>query len=471
MDRNDGRSGNKLWGGRFSSTTSTTLDRFNASILSDYKLWRYDIDGSLIHCLMLKRIGVLTKEEADSITNALNEIAKEIETGKFEFSIHDEDIHMAIEMALIRKIGDVGKKLHTARSRNDQVALDLCLYVREKSILLQKKILDLMDVLLHLASFHTQTILPGMTHLQHAQPINFGFHMVCWCLNLKRDFDRFQSSLARSDFLPLGSGALAGTPYGNDREFLAKELGFNFIGINAMDSVSDRDFALDLLYNISIVMMHISRFCEELVLWSSSEFSFVSFSDSYCTGSSIMPQKKNPDVPELLRAKSGRAYGNLISLLVVMKGLPFSYNKDMQEDKDRVFDSVENAEISLEILRELMGCIQINSHNMYNSSKKGHLCATDLADFLVQRKNIPFRSAHRIVGELVSYAESKGRDLSDLDLEDILNFNPHLDASIKDVLSLENSMNSRDTLGGTSTKQTQLQIQFLKDWIADVRKQ
>ncbi len=459
----------KLWGGRFSKGSAVLLDRFNASIPFDYKLWKYDINGSLAHSFMLHKIGILDSDELESIHQGLKQIALEIENGEFEFKLEDEDIHMAIESALINKIGDVGKKLHTARSRNDQVALDFRLYVKDKIKGLQGRIIELMSVLLDLASRHTESIMPGMTHLQHAQPINFGFHLVCWSENLRRDFKRLQSSYERNDYLPLGVGALAGTPYGNDREFLAKTLGFSAPTLNAMDSVSDRDFALDLLYDIAMLLMHISRFAEELVLWSTCEFGFVSISDSYATGSSIMPQKKNPDVPELLRAKSGRAYGNLISLLTTMKALPFAYNKDTQEDKEVVFNSVENAEISLEILKEVMQTLKINTRAMEQAAKKGHLCATDLADYLVREAKIPFREAHHITGQIVAMAEEKGCDISELSLDEVMSFNDRIKVDVLEVLSLKNSMNARTSLGGTASKNTKDQIEYLKEWIKNVR--
>ena len=459
----------KLWGGRFGEGSAALLERFNASIPFDYKLWKYDINGSLAHSAMLHKIGILDSNELEMIHQGLKEIALEIERGEFEFKIEDEDIHMAIESALIKKIGDVGKKLHTARSRNDQVALDFRLYVKDKTKGLQDRIIDLMMVLLDLASRHTESIMPGMTHLQHAQPINFGFHLVCWCENLRRDFKRLQSSYERNDYLPLGVGALAGTPYGNDRDFLAQTLEFSAPTSNAMDSVSDRDFALDLLYDIAMLLMHASRFAEELVLWSTCEFGFVSISDSYATGSSIMPQKKNPDVPELLRAKSGRAYGNLISLLTTMKALPFAYNKDTQEDKEVVFNSVENAEISLEILKELMQTLKINTKAMEQAAKKGHLCATDLADYLVREAKIPFREAHHITGRIVARAEERGYDISELELDEVMSFSPHIKADVLEVLSLRNSMNARTSFGGTASKNTKDQIRNLREWIENVR--
>ena len=460
----------KLWGGRFKEKSSALLERFNASLPFDYRLWSYDILGSKAHSKMLHQIGILSQNDLELIHKGLDEIAQEIESNQFSFRIEDEDIHMAIESALIQKIGDVGKKLHTARSRNDQVALDFRMYVLESSRELQKLLLELISVLLDIAEKHTTTIMPGMTHLQHAQPINFGFHLIAWCANLKRDFERLESSIKRNDYLPLGSGALAGTPYGNDRLMMAKELNFRAPTLNAMDSVSDRDFALDLLYDISMMMMHLSRFAEELILWSSYEFRFVVLSDAYATGSSIMPQKKNPDVPELLRGKSGRSFGNLMSLLTVMKGLPFAYNKDMQEDKERVFDSVETASLCLEIFRELVKTMSVQEQSMEKMAKTGHLTATDLADFLVKECGVPFREAHHITGRVVAYAEEKKKDITELKDQELIKIDPRIKQGAEFVLNLKSSMNARNSLGGTSSKQTQEQIQVLRDWILYVKR-
>ncbi|PAF46211.1 argininosuccinate lyase [Helicobacter sp. 12S02634-8] len=455
----------KLWSGRFSEESSGLLDRFNASIGFDQKLWKYDIKGSKIHAKMLWNIGVLTEEEYQAILKGLDQIAQEIEEDVFVFKISDEDIHMSIETALTARIGDAGKKLHTARSRNDQVALDFRLYVLEHNQILQQKIAALIDVILELALAHTQTIMPGMTHLQHAQPISFGFHLVAWCASFKRDCERLYDSYERNNFLPLGAGAMAGTPYGNDREAMAKELGFKAPTLNAMDTVSERDFALDLLYDISMLLMHISRVAEELVLWSSYEFKFIALSDGYSTGSSIMPQKKNPDVPELLRGKSGRTFGNLMALLSVMKGLPLAYNKDTQEDKEGVFDSVETALISLDILKEVLSTMQIFPQNMLKMAKVGHLTATDLADFLVQKAKLPFREAHHLTGKIVAYADQKGVDISELEEKEILQV-ACLDISgIKGVLDLKNSMEARDSLGGTASKRVLEQIESLQKWL------
>ena len=456
----------KLWGGRFQEAGTRLLDEFNASIPFDYKLWRYDIAGSKVHAKMLHKIGVLGLEEMESIHQGLDAIAGRIERGEFVFDISDEDIHMAIESALIAEIGEVGKKLHTARSRNDQVALDFRLYVLEENKNIQKLIASLMRTLLDIASEHTESIMAGMTHLQHAQPINFGFHLVAWCANLKRDLERLESSYKRNNYLPLGSGAMAGTPYGNDREMMARELGFLAPTLNAMDSVSDRDFALDLLYDLSMLAMHISRFAEELVLWSSYEFRYIMLADAYATGSSIMPQKKNPDVPELLRGKSGRVFGNLFALLVVMKGLPFAYNKDTQEDKERVFDSVDSMKISLEILRELVRTMSVSKENLEKMAQVGHLSATDLADFLVRECGVAFREAHHITGRVVAYAESQNKDISMLEEEEILALDSRIKQGVKAVLNLRASMDARDSLGGTASSQTRTQIEILKEWLA-----
>ncbi|PAF44427.1 argininosuccinate lyase [Helicobacter sp. 11S02596-1] len=459
----------KLWGGRFGKESSSLLDRFNASIGFDQQLWKYDIEGSKIHAKMLLSIGVLDDKEYAAIISGLERIASQIEAGAFAFKISDEDIHMSIEAALTDLIGEAGKKLHTARSRNDQVALDFRMYVLEHNQIIRGKILCLMETILEIARLHTETIMPGMTHLQHAQPINFGFHLVAWCANFKRDVERLSASYERNNFLPLGVGAMAGTPYGNDREMMAKALGFQAPTLNAMDTVSERDFALDLLYDIAMLLMHISRVAEELVLWSSYEFKFITLSDSYSTGSSIMPQKKNPDVPELLRGKSGRTFGNLMALLSVMKGLPLAYNKDTQEDKEGVFDSVNTALISLDILQAVLSTMHIHPENMLKMAKIGHLTATDLADFLVRKHKLPFREAHHLTGKIVAFAEEKGIDISELEEEDIFKVASLEMAGVKDVLDLKASMNARDSFGGTSSNQTAQQIAILSKWLEKTR--
>lgn len=477
----------KLWSGRFQKDTNALLDEFNASIPFDKNLWEEDIQGSVEHAKMLYSIGLLSIHELDSITNGLQEIKQDIIQGNFTFSLQDEDIHMAIEKALSKKIGDVGKKLHTARSRNDQVALDFKLYCRKHNLVIQKLLRELIESILMIAEQHTSTIMPGMTHLQHAQPISFGYHLVAWCVGLKRDIERLQSGMQRSDDCPLGSAAIAGTPYGNERENLALSLGFKTASLNAMDSVAQRDFALDILYDIAMIMMHVSRMAEELILWSSYEFGFVAFSDSFATGSSIMPQKKNPDVAELLRGKTGRVYGNLISLLTTMKALPFAYNKDMQEDKESVFDSIQTAIISIKILTESMKTLTINTDNMRKMCEKGHLVATDLADLLVKKCNVPFREAHHITGICVQYAESLNKDLSNIEIEllyEILEEELKKFAMQKNdtesivttisyedlelALNLEHSMQRRNSFGGCESNEVKKQIHILIQWLHSI---
>ncbi|RAX53923.1 argininosuccinate lyase [Helicobacter sp. 10-6591] len=460
----------KLWGGRFEQESSKLLEDFNASIGFDWQMWREDIQGSIAHARMLHKIGILSESELDSIITGLGQIAREIESGNFVLKNSDEDIHMAIESALSALIGDAGKKLHTARSRNDQVALDFKLFILRANKTLRLKLLSLMQTLLHLSESHTQTLMPGMTHLQHAQPVSLGFHLVAWCCNFMRDILRLESSFKRNNFSPLGSGAIAGTPYNNDRGFVARELGFYAPSLNAMDSVSERDFALDMLYDIAMLMMHISRISEELILWSSTEFGFVTLSDAYSTGSSIMPQKKNPDVPELLRGKSGRAFGNLQSLLVVMKGLPLAYNKDTQEDKEAVFDSIKTANISIEILEQCLATLTFHTQNMLKMAESGHLSATDLADFLVRDCNIPFRDAHHITGRVVAYAQKLGKDISELTQEELKSIDSQIaDGAIK-VLDLYASMQARNSLGGTASSQVTRQIQELKDFVVTAKR-
>ncbi|MEO1957961.1 MAG: argininosuccinate lyase [Nautiliaceae bacterium] len=454
----------KLWGGRFSKGTAKILDEFNASIPFDKELYIEDIEGSIAHSQMLAKQGILTQEEAEKIKEGLLKIKKEIENNQFKWDIADEDIHMAIEKRLIELIGDTGKKLHTARSRNDQVAVDFRRWVLKSNKDFMKKIKELIEVFVNIAKEHTDTILPGMTHLQHAQPISFAYHMLAYASMFKRDYERFEESYKRNNKNPLGCAALAGTPHNIDRFETTKALGFDEPTINCLDSVSDRDFALEILFNISMLMMHASRISEELIIWSTSEFGFITLSDEYSTGSSIMPQKKNPDVPELIRGKTGRAYGNLIALLTVMKGLPLAYNKDTQEDKEPVFDSVKNALISIEILKETLKTMKINKDKMYEASKKGHLTATDLADYLVN-KGIPFREAHHITGRAVALAEKKGVDLSDLSLDELKN----IDERIKDDLdlSLENSMKSRKSYGATAPERVKEQIKYFEEFLKE----
>jgi argininosuccinate lyase len=450
------------------NTNAEILNQFNASLFFDKKLYRQDIKGSIAHSKMLALQGIISIDDQEKIEIGLLQIKEEIESGEFTWKIEDEDIHMAIENRLSQIIGAPAGRLHTARSRNDQVATDFTLYVQDKTLDIKVKLKKLIEVLVDIASNHTETLIPGMTHLQHAQPINFGFHMLAYANMFKRDFERFASSYERNNYSPLGSAALAGTPHNIDRFKTAELLGFAAPSNCALDSSSNRDFALEILFNIATSMMHISRISEELILWSSYEFGFVKMSDEYATTSSIMPQKKNPDVPELLRGKTGRVYGNLIGLLTVMKGLPLAYNKDTQEDKEGVFDSVETMEISLDILTAVMDTLIINTTNMEKACKIGHLTATDLADYLVQKQNIPFRTAYYITKDVVAHANRLGKDVSELNIDELRASSEELQNVSEEIISyldLRNSMNARNSYGGTSTNETNNQIKIFKDWL------
>ncbi|MCG3695802.1 argininosuccinate lyase [Aliarcobacter butzleri] len=450
------------------NTNAQILDEFNASIMFDKELYAQDIKGSIAHSRMLASQGILTNEEQEAIEKGLLQVKSEIESGEFKFSLAYEDIHMAVETRLTEIIGEPGKKLHTARSRNDQVCTDFTLYVQDKTLSIKEQLKELIATFVDVATLHTTTLIPGMTHLQHAQPLNFGFHLLAYANMFKRDYERFESSFERNNYSPLGSAALAGTPHNINRELTAQALGFTAPTLNAMDTVSNRDFALEILFNISTTMMHISRISEELILWSSYEFQFVRMSDQYATTSSIMPQKKNPDVPELLRGKTGRVYGNLISLLTVMKGLPLAYNKDTQEDKEGVFDSVKTVEISISILNEVIKTMIVNVDKMQNACKIGHLTATDLADYLVQKQNMPFRTAYYITKDVVALANNLNKDISELSIDEIREANNELKNINEDIvlyLDLKNSMNARNSFGGTSTKQTESQIEYFKKWL------
>jgi argininosuccinate lyase len=450
------------------NTNAQILDEFNASIMFDKELYAQDIKGSIAHSQMLAEQGILTLEEQKAIELGLLQVKNEIESGEFKFSLAYEDIHMAVETRLTEIIGEPGKRLHTARSRNDQVATDFRLYVQDKSKSIKEQFKELVNTFVDVATLHTTTLIPGMTHLQHAQPLNFGYHLLAYANMFKRDFERFESSYERNNYCPLGSAALAGTPHNINRESTSQKLGFIAPTSHAMDTVSDRDFALEILFNISTAMMHISRISEELILWSSYEFQFVRMSDEYATTSSIMPQKKNPDVPELLRGKTGRVYGNLISLLTVMKGLPLAYNKDTQEDKEGVFDSVKTMEISISILNEVIKTMIVNVDKMQNACKIGHLSATDFADYLVTKQNMPFRTAYYLTKDVVSKANSLNKDISELNIDEIRSSNEELKDINEEILmflDLRNSMNARVSLGGTATSQTVSQIEAFKEWL------
>ena len=450
---------------RFGEDSSELLKKLNASLPFDKKLYEEDIKGSLAHAKMLNHQGILSDEDYEAIVKGLLQVKSEIEAGNFEFNIADEDIHMAVEKRLTAVIGSAGGRLHTARSRNDQVALDFRLYTQKHNLIISNLLFKLIQTLVDIAKEHKDTLLPGMTHLQHAQPISFAYHMLAYANMFKRDFERFQSSYDRNNLSPLGCAALAGTPHKIDREFSAKELGFDGVTANCLDTVSDRDFALEMLFNISTAMMHISRLCEEIIIWATSEFKFITLSDKHATGSSIMPQKKNPDIPELLRGKTGRVNGNLIALLTTLKGLTLAYNKDMQEDKEGVFDSVATMELSLKVLDEMMELMQVNKGQMKKATLVGHLSATDLADYMVSECNIPFREAYNITGAVVNLADSKNLDISQLSIEDLQSIDGRIGKEVCSKLQLEASMDARDSLGATSINQTTKQIEDFKQWL------
>ncbi len=448
----------KLWGGRFSEPTDAFVEAFTASIGFDQRLYRHDIEGSKAHAQMLNKVGVLTDEECQSILDGLAQVEYEIESGKLEWSISLEDIHMNIEARLTDLIGDTGKKLHTGRSRNDQIATDIRLYLREEIDFIIEEIQRLQEGLLGLAEREASTILPGFTHLQVAQPITFGHHMLAWFEMLQRDAERLADCRRRVNIMPLGAAALAGTTYPIDRNYTAKLLGFERPSRNSLDSVSDRDFAIEFNAAASLIMMHLSRFSEELVIWTSAQFNFINLPDRFCTGSSIMPQKKNPDVPELVRGKAGRVFGHLISLLTLMKSQPLAYNKDNQEDKEPLFDTIDTLKGSLRAFADMVPAIEVKADFMRQAALQGFSTATDLADYLV-RKGIPFRDAHEIVGKAVALGVETGRDLSEMDLEELTAFSDRIEADIFEVLTLEGSVAARDHLGGTAPGQVLAQVE------------
>ncbi len=437
----------KLWGGRFQKSTDKKVDDFNSSIRFDKRMYRQDIKGSIAHATMLGKQGIIPKEDADKIVKGLGEILADIEAGKVEFLIDAEDIHMNVEKLLTDRIGEAGKRLHTGRSRNDQVALDLRMYLLDEGTEIKEMLLALLEVLATLAKKHTATIMPGYTHLQKAQPITFAHHLMAYFEMFKRDLLRLDDWRERCDSMPLGSGALAGTTYPLDREFVAGELGFSKVTKNSLDGVSDRDFAVELASVLSLIMMHLSRFSEELILWSSHEFSFVEMDDSYSTGSSIMPQKKNPDVAELIRGKTGRVYGHLIGLLTTMKGLPLAYNKDMQEDKEPIFDAVDTVKLCLPVFCDMISTMKVREDNMLKGAKGGFTNATDAADYLV-KKGMPFREAHEVVGKLVFYAISKDKALDEITLAEYKEFSAIIEEDIYDAISMTTCVNDRKVIGG-----------------------
>lgn len=457
----------KLWGGRFEKETAEIMDNFNASISFDQKLYKHDIMGSIAHAKMLNRSNIITIVEKQYIIDGLNSILEDIERGKIEFSVEYEDIHMNIEKLLINRIGDVGKKLHTARSRNDQVAVDIRLYLREEIEGIAELIENLLNTLCDLAGQNIDTIMPGYTHLQRAQPINLGYYLMAYFQMFKRDFERLMDCKKRVNIMPLGAGALAGTTYNTDRQFLAEELGFQGICENSLDAVSDRDFIIEFINGASVIMMHLSRFCEELILWSSAEFSFIEMDDAYSTGSSIMPQKKNPDIAELIRGKTGRVYGNLINIMTIMKALPLAYNKDMQEDKIPLFDSVDTLKECLIIFKDMISTMEVKRENMKKATKDGFMNATDVADYLV-KKGVPFRSAHEIVGKMVLYCINNKKAIEELDLEEFNSFSNVFTEDILETVEIENCMDSKLSQGSTSKENVKIMIENAKEYLNEL---
>lgn len=442
----------KLWGGRFTKPTDQLVEEYTASILFDKELAEEDIQGSLAHVTMLGQCGILPEQDVETIKEGLQKVLSKIQKGEIEFSVSDEDIHMNIEKTLIEEIGSVGGKLHTGRSRNDQVATDMHLYLRKRVIEFVGLLNKLQDAFIGQAKANLDVILPGYTHLQRAQPILFAHHMMAYVSMFGRDIERLQDSYKRINTLPLGAGALAGTTFPIDRHFVARQLGFDRIYDNSLDAVSDRDFIVEFLADASLIMMHLSRISEELVLWSSTEFRFIELDDAFCTGSSIMPQKKNPDVPELVRGKTGRVYGDLMGILTVLKSLPLAYNKDMQEDKEGIFDAVRTMQGALQLFASMIATMKVNRDRMRQAVSQDFSNATDIADYLVG-KGLPFRQAHEIIGKLVLYCIQNNKYLLDLKLDEYLQFSRLFDQQIYEVLQPEHVVGARKAFGGTAAEQ------------------
>ncbi|MDR0316377.1 MAG: argininosuccinate lyase [Treponema sp.] len=437
----------KLWGGRFSGQTDEQADHFHSSISFDQRLFRQDINGSIAHAQMLGQQGIIAKPDAEAIVKALDSILTDIESGALTIDVAAEDIHSFVETELIARIGDAGRRLHTGRSRNDQVALDMRMYVKDEIDELNALLINLLETLVLMAKQHTRTIMPGFTHLQKAQPITLAHHFMAYFQMFKRDYERLNNCRERTDIMPLGSGALASTTYPLDRDFVKESLGFSDITANSLDAVSDRDFCIEFVSGLSIIMMHLSRFCEELILWSTDSFGFITISDAYATGSSIMPQKKNPDMAELIRGKTGRVYGSLMGLLTMMKGLPLAYNKDMQEDKEAVFDAADTVKSCISVFCGMLQTVKINTDTMYKSALGAYTNATDAADWLV-KKGMPFREAHEITGKLVLYAIDKEKTLNELSLDELKAVSNIFDETVYKEISVETCVNARNVAGG-----------------------
>ena len=455
----------KLWGGRFEKSTNEVVDDFHSSITFDQRLYRQDIEGSIAHATMLGEQGIIQKEDADAIVQGLKDILADIEAGKVEFALDAEDIHMNVETLLIERIGQAGKRLHTGRSRNDQVALDCRMYVKDAVKEAIEKLKSLMSALLDTAQQHTLTIMPGYTHMQKAQPITLAHHLCAYAEMFRRDILRFEAAYDAADVMPLGSGALAGTTYPLNRARVAELLGFSEITRNSLDGVSDRDFVLDYLYACSVMMMHLSRFCEEIILWNTNEFRFVEIDDGYATGSSIMPQKKNPDMAELTRGKTGRVYGDLVTLLTVMKGLPLAYNKDMQEDKEALFDARDTLVKCLDVFTGMFKTLKFRKDVMHAGAGGGFANATDAADYLV-KKGLPFREAHEVLGRLVLHCIKENKALLDLPLAELKEFSPLFEQDVYDAISLETCVRQRNVPGGPAPAMVENTIRDNRDFLA-----
>jgi argininosuccinate lyase len=457
----------KLWGGRFEKNTDKSVDDFNSSIRFDKRLYRHDILGSIAHVKMLGKCKIISQEDSQLIQKTLVEIMSDIEKGLIEFETDAEDIHMNIEKILISRIGDAGKKLHTGRSRNDQVALDIRMYLKDEINEIRRLLKSLGNTLIETAEKNLDAIMPGYTHLQRAQPITLAHHMMAYFQMFKRDIGRLEDCYTRTSVMPLGSGALAATTYPLDRNMVARELGFPEITENSLDAVSDRDFAIELASCLSIIMMHLSRFSEEIILWSSHEFSFIEMDDAYSTGSSIMPQKKNPDVAELVRGKTGRVYGSLLTLLTVMKSLPLAYNKDMQEDKEAIFDAVDTVKMCIPVFTGMISSMKIKKDTMYGAAREGFTNATDIADYLV-KKGSPFRSAHEIIGRMVLYCIDNNRQIQDLSLEELKEFSKKFEEDIYIEISLEKCVSGRNIPGGPSRERVMDSIENGKRFLNSI---
>lgn len=460
----------KLWAGRFQKQTDELVNSFNSSIGFDARLYKQDITGSMAHARMLASCGVISQADAQRICAGLQQILLDIEAGKIAFSAENEDIHMNIETLLTERIGDAGKRLHTARSRNDQVALDFRMYLLGETGSIKAMLLELEDTLVSLAEQHQNTVMPGYTHLQRAQPITFAQHLLAYGSMFRRDITRLEDCRARMNECPLGSGALAGTTYPIDRFQTAKALGFDAPVANSLDGVSDRDYAIELLSDLSLIMMHLSRFCEEIILWCSWEFKFIELDDAYATGSSIMPQKKNPDVAELVRGKTGRVYGSLMGLLTVMKSLPLAYNKDMQEDKEGVFDAVDTVKQCLPVFTAMLATMHVRADNMRAAASHGFLNATDCADYLT-KKGLPFRDAYKVSGRLVYYCTEQDKTLERLSLSELQQFCPLFSEDVYEALALDTCVGQRNSFGGPAPAQTQVQLDALRAFLQEHREE